>query len=1124
MNQMASDLFACGQIRLAELSVCNWGSFHEIHTARIDPEGTLITGDNGAGKSTLIDGLMALLLSSKASFNMAAAQGDRSDRSLVSYIRGSHGSSHDGAQTKTNYKRAGAVVSGLRAAYQADNGSVITLAALFWNHQATNAAADFKRLYVVAKRHLTLEELLNEFGEGEARQLKKSLRSDSLVAVFESFTEYQAYYRHCLHMDNRNAPNLLSRALGLKKIDDLTTLIRELVLEPSAIREEARNAVREFDDLVATHDQLVDARAQQEKLHTLPEISATLDKCEQKLASLVTERDGLAIYFGEICAALWKQQLEKIEIELKSIRETLSELRRQEEDATQRVEERHADYLQAGGDRIESARKKLKEAKHRLGEVSKAAGDYQKIAARVKLDDTLAERAFNANKQRIEEALARIETENEQVQNDFANAATKLSNETDKLKQLQQDIRAIESNPESNIDPPFQNLRNEIVASLDLNKEDLMFIGELLDVQPEHVPWKGAIARALGGLRTTLVVPQAIYPLVTRWINGRHTGLHVRVQVVKEVAGQARFFDDGFLRKLVWRDHAYRDWLKHHLARFDLHCVDNTKTLDITPHSMTREGMVQHDLGRFEKKDQFRIDDQRRWQIGFNNKDKLTVLRQDEKSIMQRIENLHSAHQQARDEMNETRQRYQLWQQLAAVQWDQIDVPRWQQHVEHANAALEQLTRAGSDAEKALAAWEQAKQTLSDIQQQKGDALKHEGHIEGRQKQAQDLLSRAYEVARPGLDERVREVLFGRVGALDSTGVDQLASLEEHHRREIDNEFSRVNQRNQTAQRSATGIMSAFRTGWEVIAGDWGMDIPSLPQYLDHLAQLEQEGLPALVEQFRERLTKCATQSLAGIRSAMDSEREEIVDRIDTINRVLRRTEFGQGSYLKLRTKKENYPHVDNFNRQLMRILGNTDDDDESRYQRLKAIIEVLDKASNPATANTLESQRLLDPRYQLSFYAEELDVESDSQIDVLGSSSGKSGGEKEAFAGTIVAASLAYVLTPDGCDQPIYSTVFLDEAFSNTAEAVSRRVLRVFRELNIHVNLITPYKNLNLARESARSLLIAERNRASHESHLCEVTWEEIDRRLQQHRQKRFSQVADSMGIDLYETAAPSV
>ncbi|PCI92384.1 hypothetical protein COB11_07535 [Candidatus Aerophobetes bacterium] len=56
--------------------------------------------------------------------------------------------------------------------------------------------------------------------------------------------------------------------------------------------------------------------------------------------------------------------------------------------------------------------------------------------------------------------------------------------------------------------------------------------------------------------------------------------------MVKEVSGRAQFFDDGYLRKLAWRDHTYREWLKHHLARFDLHCVETTDTLDATPFSI----------------------------------------------------------------------------------------------------------------------------------------------------------------------------------------------------------------------------------------------------------------------------------------------------------------------------------------------------------------------------------------------------------------------------------------------------------------------------------------------------------------------------------------------------------
>lgn len=201
-----------------------------------------------------------------------------------------------------------------------------------------------------------------------------------------------------------------------------------------------------------------------------------------------------------------------------------------------------------------------------------------------------------------------------------------------------------------------------------------------------------------------------------------------------------------------------------------------------------------------------------------------------------------------------------------------------------------------------------------------------------------------------------------------------------------------------------------------------------------------------------------------------------------------------------------------------------TSGDHEARFQQLVRVIEILDKASSPATSGTLESLRLLDPRFQMSFYAEELDNVSSEVRDVLESSSGKSGGEKESFAGTIVAASLAYVLTPDDRDRPVYCTVFLDEAFSNTAEAVSRRVLRVFNELHIHINMITPYKNLNLARESARSLLIAERDPEKHDSRLCEVTWAEIDRKLAEERKKTIRGEAARLGVEFEDVRSSAM
>ncbi len=532
----------------------------------------------------------------------------------MSYIRGSNSAAHDGAQTRTKSKREGAVVTALQGLYQAEDGSQMTLAALFWMTSASQALADLKRLYLVAKRKLDLEELLHAFGQGNVRALKQKLRDDPLViACDDRFGEYQETYRRLLCMENRNAPALLSRALGLKKIDDLTTLIRDLVLEPSTVRDDARTAVAEFDDLVGTHDQLLDARQQRDALSSLPEVERLLSSSQNERQQLMAEQDGLPVYMAEQSHRLWTQKITTLsqivseaEIERKRIQQT-------ETDAMQRVEQRHADYLQAGGERIEVIKKDLQQAKVQLTQVNQKASEYQQIARVLSLDTRLAEEIFSANRQLADATKDNLEQDKLAAQDRLIEVGTQYSELQQQHRALLDEIEAIEARPDSNIDPRFQRLRDEMTETLGIDREQLVYIGELVDVQETHRDWQGTIERAFGGLSTTLAVPEDRFSLVTRWLNQRHTGLHVRAQVVYDVQGQAAFKPDGYLRKLRWREHPYREWAKHYLAKFDLHCVATTDDLDRTPFSMTQQGLMHLHQGRFDKQDQHRIDDRRKW-------------------------------------------------------------------------------------------------------------------------------------------------------------------------------------------------------------------------------------------------------------------------------------------------------------------------------------------------------------------------------------------------------------------------------------------------------------------------------------------------------------------------------
>jgi len=1119
-----NDLFSQGQIRLSELSVFNWGSFHGLHTAAIDPDGTLVTGDNGAGKSTLIDGLMALLLPpGKATFNVAAAQGDRSDRSLLSYMRGSFGSAHDGASTRVKSKREKGVVTGLRALYRADDGSYFTLGALFWTTRATNTLGDVKRVYFVAKRNLQLKELLDAFGEGNTRQLKQWLRDDPAITDCDSnFSDYQELYRKHLYMDNKNAPALLSRALGLKKIDDLTKLIRELVLEPSGVKEDAKNVVEEFADLVAIHEQLIDAKEQYSHLSRLPELAKSIAKATKSLGLLLLEKSNLSTYFGEALSIIWAEKLEDIDKALDSVSREIRNVEIDESDAQASLEKRHEEYLNLGGDKIESLKKEIAYVKGKLDDVIQFSSKYQGDCRRLSLNSDLEEGVFVTNKSTAVDSLAKIEVDTKQAQDHFGEVAAQLSEQQKNLNTIKDEIREIVARPDSNIDVRYQKLRDEIIESLDLPGEELVFIGELLDVKDDEKSWQGAIERALGGLKTTLLVPQKSYSMVTRWLNVRHTGLHVRVQVVsnprtdQKSTSFTQFSERGYLRKLVWKDHSYRDWLKSHLQNFDLQCVSGTDELDGTPFSMTKEGLVHMERGRFEKKDQKKIDDRRSWSLGFSNKSRLSLLSTDKEAAELRLTELNKTLSEAREALNKNVEIAKIWERLSLYKWEQINAPYWQRRLEGVQADLNELEKSGGNLEVARGRWDTAKEHLQAIQDSKGQLLTKKGSLGNDKSHAQEQLEKFQQLAAAGMTDEVRQLLQSRVGEIRVEDAHRQADFE----KAIDGELDKIRSAKSTAENVANGIMGSFRgkDKWQPITVDWPTGLEGLQYYLEHYTYIETEGLPDLIDQFKERLNKHATQSLARIKTRLESEREDILEKIDTINKVLRRTEFKQGSHLKLGHKPEKYQHVQDFERKVRSALSQaTSDDHELRFRLLCDVVDILEKASAPGTSGNMESLRLLDPRYQMSFFAEEIDSQDFHIIDVLDSSSGKSGGEKESFAGIIVAASLAYVLTPDGYDRPIYCTVFLDEAFSNTAEAVSRRVLRVFKELHIHVNLITPYKNLNLARESARSLLIAERDPVLHESHLCEVTWEEIDQRMAQ--QKQLAQLKEIAGeIELKE------
>jgi uncharacterized protein YPO0396 len=1116
------DLFSKGQIRLAELSVCNWGSFSNITTVEIDAQGTLVTGETGAGKSTLIDGLMALLQrAGSATFNVAAAQGAKGDRDLMSYIRGSYGNEHDGDNTKIKNKRTGAVITGLRALYKADDDSLITLAALFWVDTATQQLSDVKRLYIVANRNLTIESLRDNFPDANKNILNRWLDRDPAITYHhERFTGYEAAYQKALYIENKKAPNLLGRALGLKKIDDLTAIIRDLVLEQSTVKNDARDVVSEFNDTMAMYQKVVDARTQQESLTPLVDVKVNLDIANESINKFSAQKKALPTYIYKQAVILCDNKKSNLEEKAGILESKLKTITQEEKDADIIANGRHGDYVRSGGGRIEALANEIGQATLTLNRTTIKAGLYQEDVQELALPDTLKEAVFNANKNQAVEGLASHFQSSETNLKAFIELSGQFSEQQKKESILKDEIKEIEQRPDSNIDIKYQQLRDVMVDDLSLSRDQCMFIGELIDIKEEQRDWQGAIERVLGMHRLTLAIPSHSFSKVTKWLNERHTGLYVRVQVVNaSLKHAANFKEDGFLRKLEWRKHEYRDWAKNYLASYDLHCVDSTQALDKTLYSMTKQGLVHYGEGSFEKKDQHKITDRRQWYVGFSNKSRLTILKQDLKELGEALAQKLEAVQAARKILDKDKAKESLWHKLSDYNWEEIDAPYWNRHVIKLTAEKAELELADDDLAKAKLRWDAAREELELIQGEKGKYQVQSGGLARDLKSAESELARLTVSAAGAISPEIVSELDEMVTRLIEEDLDKLATILMQYTTKIEDAYSHQARDKSTLERKAVGCMSAFRAKdeWKAITAEWSADLNAIPDYLAHLEHITNEGLPELVTRWIKRLDEHATQSLAKINSRLESEREDIIERIETVSMVLERTEFRPGTALKLMTRPEASEHGTRFTKELTKALSlSTSDDYEERYQQLATVMGYLRKASDPATVNAQESLKMLDPRYQMTFIAEEVNQETNEVLDVWRSSDGKSGGEKESFAGAIIAASLAYVLTPDGYNKPVYSTVFLDEAFSNMSEVVSRRILKIFKDLHIHVNLITPYKNIALARESSRSILMVEMIASIHESRFSTMTWEKVDRDLARHKALKLEEEAADLGIEI--------
>ncbi|MGR9107531.1 MAG: ATP-binding protein, partial [Gammaproteobacteria bacterium] len=1075
--------------RLGRFELLNWGTF-DRHIWSIEPggENALLTGDIGSGKSTLVDALTTLLLpAQKITYNKAAGAEGR-ERSLTSYVRGYYKSEKDAENlaAKAVALRDQNSYSVLLARFDNEGyAQCVTLAQVFWCKEGQNQP---ERFYVVAFRALSIATDFGDFG-ADILALKKRLRGGDRILVFDSFAQYAGEFRRRLGIQNEQAMELFYQTVSMKSVGNLTDFVRNHMLEEPPIQDRIQAICREFDNLNRAHEAVLKAKAQIGQLEPLVDNCVRYREIEERIREGLRCREALHGFFAHQKSVLLEQRIERRALDLAKHNDRLLQQRQKIDNLRQRQSDLRHSIDEHGGRRLADIAREIERLQREKTRKSDLAERYRKFCEGLGFPVASDSEVFHANRQSAEIRQAEIATAKQKLEEQKIDASIEIRSLKEQDESLEKELASLRGR-ESNIPLQSLEIRTRLCETLGLSEPDLPFIGELLQVHEDEREWEGAIERLLHNFGLSLLVPEDHYPQVARYVDKTHLRGRLVYFRVRE-AERGRFQQpaaDTLARKIAIRpDSLFYGWLEWELAkRFDYVCCERIEDFQRHPKAVTRQGQIKTGGERHEKDDRHRLDDRARYVLGWSNRSKIEALEIEQAALrsrgeacllrltdlISRLNGLESSRDGVRD----------------LLQIEHFDDIHWQPIVLAIQQYEEERRRIEQDSDILRTLQEQLGETdrqLIDAEKVREKSLQDQRSLEDRIENDRKLLAEALEKL-AGLDQETRsfafpllaamqpEALPGKTITVENCDANQ-SEMRDWLQYRIDAETAK---RNRLIEK-IIGQMQSYRNEFPLESKEVDASLDSAAEFAEMLKKLKTEDLPRHEQRFKQMLNEGTIKDIALLQNLLDKERQDIADKIDRINRSLEVIDYNPGSYIKLVSDKTSDTEIREFREDLRACLGDTlaatDDTlyNEHKFLEVKKLIDRFNGREGFSDLDKKWTRKVTDVRNWFLFSASERWREDHSEKEHYSDSAGKSGGQKEKLAYTILASALAYQFGLEWGEtrSRSFRFVMIDEAFGRGSDDSARYGLELFKKLNLQLLIVTPLQKIHVIEDYIRSV-----------------------------------------------------
>ena len=1107
LNLSSADHISAG-FRLQRLEVYNWGTFNaQVWSLKLDGHNALLTGDIGSGKSTLVDAVTTLLVPAhRVAYNKAAGA-DVKERTLRSYVLGYYKSERNetsGSARAVQLRDNNCYSVILGEFCNPHNQQTITLAQVFWSREEHGQPA---RFFVGAECAMSIAEHFSNFGS-EISALKKKLRSAG-AEVFDTFPPYGAWFRRRFGLESEQALELFHQTVSMKSVGNLTDFVRNHMLEPFEVESRIDGLIKHFDDLNSAHEAVLTAKSQIQMLTPLVEDCVKRSTLNAEIEDLRTCRDALKPYFAGLKLALVERKIEDLDTdwrrqdaEVKRLDARLHVQRSEESELIQNI-------AQNGGDRIQRLEQEIWQKQQEVEKRKNKWHKYQDWVQAINMVPPADSDAFVSQRQHFERLAEESRERQSSLQNDYTEAAVSLSSQKKEHDELETEITSLKSR-RSNIPRKQIGMRAELCRALGLSEDEMPYIGELLQVHEKERDWEGAIERALRNFGLSMLVPDKLYQQVSDWVERTHLNGHlVYFRVRENVRGsQTAQQPDALSTKIAIKPQSpFYDWLEREVAsRFDLACCETAEQFRRQTRAISKHGQIKGGHERHEKDDRFRIDDRSRFILGWTNAEKIAALETNCQRLKIQIANLEARLVKIKTEQAGLENGLACLAKLAeCTDFSEIDwgslaseaekLADEKRQLESASDVLKQLT----DRLNALVDSIKKNTTLLDERKDKRSRL------EDRKTTAEvlrmDLLATLQDVSTTTHISRFERLEMMRSEALGEHELTvELCQARENDvrtwlQRRIDNDDRKL----KTLGEKIVQGMATYKQKYPVETRDVDNNVESGDEYAQMLSALQKDDLPRFEARFKELLNENTIREVAQFQSQLNREREEIKARILRINESLTKIDYNRGTYILLLAEHSQSADIRDFQMQLRActegaFTGSEDAQySEQKFLQVKEIIERFRGREGQTEQDKKWTARVTDVRNWFEFAASERWREDNSEFEHYSDSGGKSGGQKEKLAYTILAASLVYQfgLESSSTRSRSFRFVVIDEAFGRGSDESAKFGLELFKQLDLQLLVVTPLQKIHIIEPFVRNVGFVS-NTGGNSSKLRNLTIEE--------------------------------